>query len=843
MVDDGGQSRAGAARTALYLLLLLFLARPAAAGPFPRRAERRQTSPAASFRIAHVNDVHAHYDEFNAFFTDCIDSDRASGSCFGGVARQKTVVDRLRTEAAARGQPFLLVDAGDEYQGTLFYTYWKKHGMNITAEILNELGVDTVTLGNHDFDDGPEGLAPMLRLARSSAVAANVAFKDPSIGQHVKPSAVVKPANSTLQIGIVGISPPETADISNSGPNVSFSGVFPAVQKAIDELRARNISCIVVVSHIGYAADKSMVAQLSGAQVVIGGHSHTLLLGNGSAATKDPVGGPYPTIEKNLDGKQAFIVQAMWAGKYMGVIDVDVDENCDVLGVAGAPVLLDQSIPQDPVLQAKVREWRKPFDELSAEVLGTAERGFVRDNCFSRDCAIGNYVADCMMRTVPASRLAILNSGVFRVDVPQGNVTVGTILSLLPFANYLVRATYTGRQILETLEVVATGPNVTNDFYSPPKNVPKAFAQVSGVRFRFDDRLPVGKRVTQAQIAEQGRSGVHTGWEAIDPAANYSLLTIDFLASGGDALLKPPPALSGQESILLSRLDDAVMDCIRQDVVMRSTEDGRICNAGMDCPWAGGSRTCTSSSIGQCPETGCVGRTPAGECSPLILDPARSAVPGRGLRAVRVVLPRRRRRCRLRREPPLAVLDRVLHRWRLRSDRVVLRRRAEAARCSVLRIGGGVRFGVLLRRALQSVRGLLWSERGLRGRGTSSACTSSLARHHVAEETKPQLTPSYPIATIYTAPLPNHPLHLAHLESRLCSLGQSESHVLGKFGQHILYGGAIDTQELRHAPLHSGYFALHASVSSPSLHATQPPLLSQQEPPVTYPIALVGQWT
>lgn len=178
--------------------------------------------------------------------------------------------------------------------------------------------------------------------------------------------------------------------------------------------------------------------------------------------------------------------------------------------------------------------------------------------------------------------MAIVNRGGIRVDLKAGVLTRGQIMAMLPFGNSLVAVNFTGKQLLDTLEVTASAPNTTNDWFDPPRVVPNAFSQVAGVRFAYDPKKDYGKKVVGAEY--QATDGT---WSAIVADKVYPIVTIDFLATGGDGLLKPPPALNGTQIILLTKLDDEVTQCWMKAGTVVPIVDDRICNLGesSSCSW------------------------------------------------------------------------------------------------------------------------------------------------------------------------------------------------------------------------------------------------------------------
>ena len=109
--------------------------------------------------VLHTNDFHSRIEPINAFDSTCDAETLAKAECFGGVARLKAAIDARRDAIRAEGGNVIVLDAGDQYQGSLFYTTYKGRD---TVEFMNAIGYDAMSLGNHEFDDGPEGAAVLL---------------------------------------------------------------------------------------------------------------------------------------------------------------------------------------------------------------------------------------------------------------------------------------------------------------------------------------------------------------------------------------------------------------------------------------------------------------------------------------------------------------------------------------------------------------------------------------------------------------------------------------------------------------------------------------------------------
>ncbi|KAG9293103.1 hypothetical protein G9A89_016465 [Geosiphon pyriformis] len=470
--------------------------------------------------IIHTNDVHSRVDQINEAATDCTPEQFAKSQCYGGTARHKTVIDRLRR----RGKFFsLLMDGGDEFQGTMFYTYYKG---NVTSQVMNLLGYNITAIGNHEFDNGPDVLAEHFKRLNAYIVCANIdASKNPNLGQYIKPYHIFE----EYGIAVIGYITKTAGGISNAGPTLSFSDPIPIVQKYVDELHAKGIKRILTLSHNGYDQDKILAANTHGVAVHVGGHSHSFL----SSRVDDAniAAGPYPTIIKNAKGEDTLIVQAFWSGKYIGHLDIVLDSQGKVVAYRGEPILIDQSIPQDLYVKKLVSAWRKPFDEHSKTVIGEAQDNFDQTRCQKFECEMGNLVADSMLWARSKNSdvvAAFINSGGIRAGLLKGNVTIGNTVTILPFGNRLVEIKLSGQNITDMLENVV-GRKVNKISGKPVTS----FIQVSGIQFQYDSSKEIYKRIVMVKIWDPTLKQ----YTLIDPLKIYTIVTVDFTARTGDGIL------------------------------------------------------------------------------------------------------------------------------------------------------------------------------------------------------------------------------------------------------------------------------------------------------------------
>jgi 2',3'-cyclic-nucleotide 2'-phosphodiesterase (5'-nucleotidase family) len=233
------------------------------------------------------------------------------------------------------------------------------------------------------------------------------------------------------------------------------------VQGAIDEIKATtNITRIAAITHIGYDKDQELAKSTKGLQLIMGGHSHTLL------GDMEKAKGKYPTIVENQDGDEVFIVTAYRWGEYVGYIDVTYDPQGNILAYNGAPIHITNTTEQDADLQAQIKTWRGPFEEFAAEVLGTSEVELDQTTCQEQECLLGDFMADAMLsyrkNNTQDVDFAIINAGGIRATIDQGDITRGEVLTSFPFGNAIVQISLTGSKLWEALEGIMTGVNVAN---------------------------------------------------------------------------------------------------------------------------------------------------------------------------------------------------------------------------------------------------------------------------------------------------------------------------------------------------------------------------------------------
>lgn len=454
--------------------------------------------------LIHTNDTHAAHEP------------NSNGD--GGAARLASVVNQVRASA----DNVLLVDAGDRFTGTLFHTQFLGADQ---VQIMNALGYNVMTLGNHEFDNGDEVLGQFLDGISFPAVVANidVANSAPLAGKLV--NSTVIDVNGQ-QIGFVGLITADTAFSSSPSDAVVFNADYAAAANAAAaELVAQGVNKIILLTHTGIMADETFVGALENIDAVIGGHSHTLFSNTYAAAS-----GEYPLAFETPAGTTVYYGQAGANGLYVGVMELEFDAEGNVVNAGGDTVFLSRFITPDAEVEALVTTLAAEIEELrNTPINATTETLLVGDRavCRTEECNLGNLIADAM-RAETDAQIAFMNGGGVRANIEPGDITLGEVLTVHPFGNIISTFSIKGADVIAALENGVSGLRVENGVLLRDGN-PGRFLQVSGLRYSFDPNLEVGSRITKVEVLNEAGEYV-----AIDPEAVYSAVTLNFLRTGGD---------------------------------------------------------------------------------------------------------------------------------------------------------------------------------------------------------------------------------------------------------------------------------------------------------------------
>lgn len=262
--------------------------------PFQAAAESKKIK----LTILHTNDVHSRIEPFP------MDGGKYQG--LGGVARRSTLINKIRKEE----KNLLLLDAGDMFQGT---PYFNLFGGKLELDLMTKLGYDAGTFGNHEFDNGLNGLVKYLDHAKFPFLTANYDFKGTVLEGKTQDYTIFHKGG--IKIGVFGLG----VDIEglvdpNNYKGMSYLDPIKIANKIVKILKEKHkCDLIICLSHLGYQYENDKVSDLvlasktSDIDLIIGGHTHTFL--------------NEPTLVTNLKGTQTVINQVGFAGINLGRID------------------------------------------------------------------------------------------------------------------------------------------------------------------------------------------------------------------------------------------------------------------------------------------------------------------------------------------------------------------------------------------------------------------------------------------------------------------------------------------------------------------------------------------
>jgi len=499
---------------------------------------------------------------------------------YGGITRFKTVLDRLRTEAATDrvpagvGKGTVTISSGDNFLAGLnlrasFQRFDSGNGPFYDSDAIAALGYDAVTIGNHEYDFGPTRLAQFIAGEGSGVpfLSANTDFTGEPVLQtlrnegRIADSVVVRKGNQL--IGVIGVSPPETPTIS-APRNVRFDAdVADIVNDEAQRLTDAGVNKIILSSHLQDTAnERAVVDQLENVDIVISGGADDLLANPGDPLVPVPNSpgpvGPYPLILKDSTGKNVPLVTTQGEYRYLGRLTVTFDaagniESTDTTKSGPVRITADPAQPdyaaEDATLKARITDPLVAYKaNLAANKIGTSEvllDGGNPNPIRQKESNLGDLVADAFLaganRTAaadnrPRARVAFSNGGGIRTSIAAGDITEKSTFDVLPFDNVLVTVpNVSPARLKELMEWgVAALPGANG-----------RFPQIAGYKMTVDTtRTPQvqdaqfnvttpGQRIRSLTL-DDGTKIVEDG--ALVPGApSVNLATTNFTANNGDS--------------------------------------------------------------------------------------------------------------------------------------------------------------------------------------------------------------------------------------------------------------------------------------------------------------------
>ncbi len=491
----------------ILLLVLILLVPTAAIADSPDKNDQAQYK---TITVVSTNDFHgALVGQVHSW---------SHGDAVGGAEWLAGYFNIVRSENPGG---FLYLDAGDAMQGTLISNYFDGAS---TIKILNEMHLEAMTIGNHEFDWGQDVLADREHQAHFPFLAANIYYKGTTTRPDWATPYIVKPVKG-IKVGIIGVANPETPSITNpvNVDDLDFTDPAAAVNDLIDDAETDGATMIIVNAHLGgfwpdFAegiGDLACGLDPDKVDLIVSGHTHSRI---------DDVICDIPVVQAYSSGT-AFARVDFTVDKKTGEVESYIMNSGPVTTYQtyyGEPATYTRwdtgeavEVIPDPHVAAIVDYYEAEIEEVQNEVIGETTTAITR--VYRYESAMGDWVTD-IMRAYDEDGIdfAMTNSGGLRADIDAGEITFGEIFEAQPFDNTMVVVELTGAEVRQVLEEGITGDH--------------GVVQVSGLQFTFDYDAPVGSRIIGDVI------DLSTGLP-LDPTATYYVAVNDFMANGGDDYL------------------------------------------------------------------------------------------------------------------------------------------------------------------------------------------------------------------------------------------------------------------------------------------------------------------
>ncbi|GMQ88261.1 MAG: bifunctional UDP-sugar hydrolase/5'-nucleotidase [Gammaproteobacteria bacterium] len=473
------------------------------------------------FTILHTNDMHSNFvgvGPFNDYDPATINND----STIGGYARLATLIQQRRKALQGMG-PVLVVDAGDYSMGTAFAAATRELGAEL--QLMSQMGYDVVTLGNHEFDLGPDGLASSITKAIKARSVPTLVASNTDLGADeprlaglkklaaknvIRPYAVIE--RDGIRFGVIGLMGYDAAKYALDPGGVVFSDPIETAKSTASLLRTRkSVDVVIALNHGGVIEDENgafkgedidLLKAVPGIDIVVGGHTHSNM-----------------TVPQLVDNKP--VVQAGRYGEHLGELVISLDDG-QVKVESYRIIPVDDKIPGDPAVQNEVNRFLEASSAAVFEPRGykLTQPLVMIDQDWPMDYSdlesgtpLANVVTDAY-RKAAATDVAFTVNGLIRAGLKKGKSGIQTpydVYALAPLGSgivddtagsAMVKAYFTGHELKQILEFF-----LIDDPVLPGQYFPRA----SGMRFTYDPSKPEFDMVKKIEIGD-----LQSGYKSID---------------------------------------------------------------------------------------------------------------------------------------------------------------------------------------------------------------------------------------------------------------------------------------------------------------------------------------
>ena len=546
-------------KTIISLGLLLTLASSQMAFSEETKVVKPKKTKALELTVLHINDHHSHLESDKMSLT--LDG-KATTVNVGGMTRMAEEIARLKKVSK---NP-LVLHAGDAMTGTLYYTLFEGVA---DAKLMNKIKFDATTLGNHEFDGGNRVLKKYLTELDVPVVSANVTPDETSELKGEWTPYIIKEIGGE-KVGIIGlVVVGKTVASSNPGKDLKFEEERTATKKAVEELTAKGINKIILLSHAGYDMNVEIAKEVSGIDLIVSGDTHYLLGSQFKEIGWNPVA-DYPTQITSKDGNPVYILEAYNYNYVLGNTKVKFDAYGIIKKIEGTPeVIIGDNLFQrkgadkkDYILEGAEKEslmkyiatknfikvvpenaeakeilstYQKEKVELGKQIVGKVEvvvPGGSENRIPNAVNPNGSYAASLVteaflykLQTMGTGDVDMFlqNAGGVRTAIPAGEFSYDTGYNLLPFANTLYVFSMSGAEIKQVMEEAI-------EYSTKEGGSTGGFPYGAGIRYEAKKSGELGTRVTKVEVKDR----ITGEWKPLDLAKTYKIGTNSYLAGGKD---------------------------------------------------------------------------------------------------------------------------------------------------------------------------------------------------------------------------------------------------------------------------------------------------------------------
>lgn len=498
--------------------------------------EKDEKKGNTTLNLMHMNDTHAHVHKYPELLT---------------------LINQYRSQHA--GKETMLLHAGDVFSGTLYFNEFEGQA---DLKLLNLMEIDALVFGNHEFDlgrseNGHQALTEFIKQSNFPLLGTNIDFsKDDKFNGLIEEKSIVEnPAPSRVydhiiiekngeKYGLFGLTTQDTKD-TGSPEKVTFDNYIQTAKNSVKALRDAGINKIIAVTHLGFdtsprvGSDIELAKHVEGIDIIVGGHSHTAL--------KEPV------LTRADTDNPTLIVQAGANADYLGILNVEFDaegrivaHSGQLVSTAGEKDAEGNKVPVegDPAAKEILAPMAEQVAKVEGQEIGVSSPGLANPrhsedksgpSVRANETELGNLVTDAMLSKAqdkfPDTVIAVQNGGGIRQALPEGPITQGEIISILPFGNNPVIADLTGAEIKDMME---------HSVRQAPEEL-GGFLHVSGMKVYYDTTKQ-GKDVDlEGNVIHPGERiiglylvGKDGKLEEIKPDQTYRVTTNGFTGTGGE---------------------------------------------------------------------------------------------------------------------------------------------------------------------------------------------------------------------------------------------------------------------------------------------------------------------